>query len=958
MRTLKKSLCLVLVVVMMFSLCAFGASADTSFSDASEIEYTQAVDMLTTLGVITGYEDGTFDPDGTLTRAEACAIIARLLKNDDLTGTSDFTDVSSDHWAVDYIAYCASEGIVAGYGDGTFGPDDTLTCYAWMKMLLCAAGYNAEEEGMVGTTWEIGVATLAKDQDVTDDVSGVSYGNAVSRDVACKLAFNMATKTTYVKWKTTSGGTNIVTSAGDASTTVTITESGEYHYYYTDKHRADFTEVDSLTAGSLDNYATFLEYVWNAYVDTNATDDFGRPAKKYTKIDDIDTDITVLDDDPVVTVTGRTNASSFASLLSGYKVHLATETTETNEDGDEETTWNVTSSTYAINNSTDYSNRYFAVDVFENGEQKYEVNKNSDGDIEEVVRRESLSDFAKSASSSKVDLSTSAGGQTLCEVLENLSANGKVIEFYESDDEANVIDTIVFISYTIGTVDTVKTSGNEVKYTVMAVGDEDSVSGTVDGDNPDESDAVVYGSVEEDDYVTYVIAYGNDDHDEMLYIYPTTSVEGTYTSYTTGNNGRVTVEGTTYTVGRGVIYNAGEDETIGLVVDDSQSDIFGSTNEEITLILDQYGYAVCIDEETSTNSTSSNYVFVHSVIDDSDDPDDTYYKLYCVTQEGVSATLYSDSSVLADYLETDGVWMRKSTNAGSDGYYDFYELTDSTTYVSVSGELNNSKLSSSQSTITDDGDLKANSSTVFLLRTVSSSGSITYRAYTGLSKVPSYTDLTGKTVAYGLKKSSSSYATAIYINFGTNLEDYKSTGSSDDEIIFLLKNSYGGSGYDSSTGDDYWTFDVIMDGAKTTVKGDSAGLAENALTNSSKSKGIVRFSYDASSDLYTNFEEVDYDNDDGDYGYYKLDSGTTLDYSGGVLSWEGNTTEYGDDSLTLSDDVEVYYIYGNSNTTEVGSSGSLLDGDLQADGYIWCVYKSTTNHTVTSIYFWSSKELD
>ena len=191
MRTLKKTLCLVLCLAMMAGLCCVAASAD--FNDAEEIVNKEAVDVLTGIGVINGIEqeDGTFnfDPNGTLTRAQACKIITFLLGDEDLGGTCNFTDCQG-HWAEGYIAYCANAKIVAGYGDGTFGPDAKLTGAAWAKMLLCALGYKAENENMVGADWEISVAKLAKKTGLINGIEKFDGSAEISRDEACLLAFN------------------------------------------------------------------------------------------------------------------------------------------------------------------------------------------------------------------------------------------------------------------------------------------------------------------------------------------------------------------------------------------------------------------------------------------------------------------------------------------------------------------------------------------------------------------------------------------------------------------------------------------------------------------------------------------------------------------------------------------------------------------------------------------------
>ncbi len=216
MRTLKKTLALVLVLAMMFSLCVT-ASAD--FTDADEIKYVEAADVMAAIGVIEGMPDGSFDAKGTLTRAQAAVMITRLLGAEDyaIATEGEFTDVSADHWAAGAISFCVDAGIVAGYGDGTFGPSDTLTGYQWAKMLLCALGYNAETEGMTGAAWQIAVAKLAK-------ANGLFVGNdkadktvAATREEAALYAFNLLGAYT-VEYK---GGNSVI--VGD----IVFTSGGE-----------------------------------------------------------------------------------------------------------------------------------------------------------------------------------------------------------------------------------------------------------------------------------------------------------------------------------------------------------------------------------------------------------------------------------------------------------------------------------------------------------------------------------------------------------------------------------------------------------------------------------------------------------------------------------------------------------------------------------------------------------
>ena len=101
MRTLKKTLCLVLCLAMMVGLCAMGASAVTidDYKDKDKIQYEEAVTLLSALGVLEGYPDKTFKPEGELNRAEGAAIMTRLLTKSTPTGTSSFTDMGDYGWA-------------------------------------------------------------------------------------------------------------------------------------------------------------------------------------------------------------------------------------------------------------------------------------------------------------------------------------------------------------------------------------------------------------------------------------------------------------------------------------------------------------------------------------------------------------------------------------------------------------------------------------------------------------------------------------------------------------------------------------------------------------------------------------------------------------------------------------------------------------------------------------------
>ncbi|MCC8048815.1 MAG: S-layer homology domain-containing protein [Oscillospiraceae bacterium] len=150
-KNFKRLLCLVLVVSLVCSLAVTASAASLSdYTDVDDITYVEAVDVLTGVGILEG-TDGAFNGSENMTRAQAAKIIAYLALGAEtassLSATSaPFDDVPLTHWAVGYIAYCASAGIIDGDGTGNFNPDDEVTAYQFGKMLLCTLGYGVNGE--------------------------------------------------------------------------------------------------------------------------------------------------------------------------------------------------------------------------------------------------------------------------------------------------------------------------------------------------------------------------------------------------------------------------------------------------------------------------------------------------------------------------------------------------------------------------------------------------------------------------------------------------------------------------------------------------------------------------------------------------------------------------------------------------------------------------------------------
>ena len=192
---MKKLLAMVLALVMTLSL-AVSANAfkdDKSISD----DYAESVAVLNGMGVFKGYEDGSFQPEGNITRAEVATIIYRIYTADvaknDKSGLyatyNKFSDMAGAGWAQGYIGYCANASLVKGYPDGTFKPSGKVTGYEVLAMILRAVGYDKNNE-FSGADWALHVAQTAQQLGVLDRVAKTTDLNApASRELVAELLF-------------------------------------------------------------------------------------------------------------------------------------------------------------------------------------------------------------------------------------------------------------------------------------------------------------------------------------------------------------------------------------------------------------------------------------------------------------------------------------------------------------------------------------------------------------------------------------------------------------------------------------------------------------------------------------------------------------------------------------------------------------------------------------------------
>ncbi len=186
---MKKKLVVLLAVVMMF---AFSASAyAATFSDVSErpVVEQDAIKKAVALGIIEGYEDGTFGPDKTITRAEFAKIAVTAAGAKDTAtmleaNASNFKDVKANSWYTGWINASESLGIFKGDTNGNFRPNDTISNQEAITVLLRLLGYNDNLTG----SWPVNYVTKANQINILDDVNIVASAAAKRGDITVMLS--------------------------------------------------------------------------------------------------------------------------------------------------------------------------------------------------------------------------------------------------------------------------------------------------------------------------------------------------------------------------------------------------------------------------------------------------------------------------------------------------------------------------------------------------------------------------------------------------------------------------------------------------------------------------------------------------------------------------------------------------------------------------------------------------
>ena len=194
---LKKVLSLVLCVAMLLSVMVMGTGA-ASFTDQDEFSdnYAEAAEVLTGMGIIQGYDDGSFLPQRNINRAQVATMIYRAATGDvtdskisQFVGEDLFDDVNADDWFAGYVNYCGNAEYIKGFTPDTFGPYKQVTGYQVLAMILRAVGYDENDE-YTGDQWTLRVAATAREQGLLDNLNpDTNLAEPATRELVAQLIF-------------------------------------------------------------------------------------------------------------------------------------------------------------------------------------------------------------------------------------------------------------------------------------------------------------------------------------------------------------------------------------------------------------------------------------------------------------------------------------------------------------------------------------------------------------------------------------------------------------------------------------------------------------------------------------------------------------------------------------------------------------------------------------------------
>jgi hypothetical protein len=286
---MKKVLSIVLSIAMVVCLMpsmAF-ASADASgtgevegrqvFSDIDGLKCEGAVNVLNTLGVVNGFPDGTFRAEENVTRAHMAQMITKALNVETYANatSSIFSDMDAATWAIPQVEYCAQLGIIKGYGDGRFGPNDLVTYEQAATMLVRAVGYTDDCNEMISGVWPANYVSKALDLGIFDDTNNGGESTANRGDVALMIYNTLDLPQVYIDndgVTRTKSGNEAFTINGEnlygTSMLSTLNRDGHYEYRV-----VSYNDIDNAIYDISDYFGTVAKVYENKDGDVLALGD-------------------------------------------------------------------------------------------------------------------------------------------------------------------------------------------------------------------------------------------------------------------------------------------------------------------------------------------------------------------------------------------------------------------------------------------------------------------------------------------------------------------------------------------------------------------------------------------------------------------------------------------------------------------------------------------------------------
>ena len=934
-KNLKKVISAVIALALSVGSAAMAAP---SFTDVAETaSYAQAVNTLAALGVIAGYEDGTFKPDSNITRAEvATMVVAALNRSADAEGakgTTKFDDVNTDAkaWASGFVNIGVSEGFISGYDDGSFKPDNNVTYAEMVSMLVRVAGYGRYAEYLGG--WPNGYLSVGNDKGVT---KGVSAGAdvAVTRAQVAQMIYNTLMDVPVVESTTLTTDSNgnlvpemtIMDGKGDNDYKTLLTEKHNAYYVegsVTKTNRTNPTECDAdeveFTIEYTENYddsdivikkgddKTSAEYVYVG--ETDAANYLFTYASAIIKIDDNDDatlvsfvpsgkndivslDTTLIDDEDYE--SGYNNGNTIFGNPKPYVKFYAT------KDASKSTKYSLA---YDSNGNPDFRLFVNGVEISANQDNfEYYVLNNDTGKVELIdcysasQKADGKYDIISATfyATAKIGSINASTGK----VAFNKSFNNGRSNSIELDDEND--DLTYEILY----------NGEKIERSALQVGDVISIAFSAEDVGSTNFDSAL------EDSSFYEIYVSRD------------TAEGKFT----GQNAEdevVKIGGKDYE------FVAGYDNGIKTL----------NMSDEYTLYLDAFGRI--FDSEILASSAKLAVLdkFTKASADD-------YFRALLYTTDGSAKNLEVDTTkvknltnkqiaekVYVTVTGTDDMPIASGAKKDIQGRVVEYKVSSS------SGRIIELKFADAQREVTDGG--------VYYKSTTNSLGNIKFNDatkiidaidYVGMTgDIPSYSDLSissmaalvdgneYKAFAYGTKNNDGTYPLVLVTEGGGN---YTS-----DTMLAVLAGQPG-SGVDDQTQDDIYTITAFYGGEKevklvvnddyTAVASDGSSMSDDDILNMNKGDVIV-FAKDGSGNIKS-FDVIASASDLGLTDKYSsflskaFAQTTEYTFGAGFNNWTGKWVKDNADGLNYSKEI-TRVVFGpviDNNTTyfTLGSIGS------------------------------------